>query len=101
MKTLIFFLSILPILLTHVSSRTRLQKIIINDHEWIVPNEPGWIDVVREADALRTKHFRNCQSIEECRGVTELLREVFLKHAVSAKYFMGETNAVDTIFKWG
>ncbi|CAF1369925.1 unnamed protein product [Didymodactylos carnosus] len=101
MKVLIFVLLTTLVLLTCVLAHPILQTIVINGHEWIVPNEPGWEEVLTEADALRELYYRNCQSNTECRGAIDLLEKVFSKYPVSAKYITDESSIADRIFKWG
>jgi len=49
----------------------------------------------------------NCATARDCRLATEKLRQVFLKHPVSSKYFDGsmENNLLESIgpsiFRWG
>ncbi|CAF1558583.1 unnamed protein product [Rotaria magnacalcarata] len=86
-------------------SRPTMQRIVFNNHEWEVPNEPGWEDVIKEAEAVQHRLFNSCITAAECRRIIEELRDVFLRYPVSKKYL--ETYKVDgndimaSIFKWG
>lgn len=63
--------------------------------------------VLHEAEPYRQKHLTNCASSYECRKAAERLREIFLRHPVSARYYDDSptnefrTNNFDSIFKWG
>ncbi|CAF0750393.1 unnamed protein product [Rotaria sordida] len=83
------------------------QKIVIHGHEWTVPNEPGWEDVLQEVEPIRRLLLANCATSRECRLAAEKLRDIFLKYPVSSKYYddslRNDKNAYDlgSIFKWG
>lgn len=63
--------------------------------------------VLEEAEPYRQKHLTNCASSRECRLAAERLRQIFLKHPVSAKYYDDtfgneyRSSDIDSIFKWG
>jgi hypothetical protein len=63
--------------------------------------------VLQEAETFRRKKLTNCATSRDCRQAAELLRQIFLKHPVSAKYYDDSINNdirdsdVDSIFKWG
>ncbi len=63
--------------------------------------------VLHEAESYRHRSLADCTSIQECRKAAERLREIFLKHPVSAKYYddsLGNDHRpsdIDSIFKWG
>ncbi len=102
--------SLLPILLCFsllkmVLARPAMQSIIINQHEWQVPNEPGWEEVIQDAEDVQQQIFNSCQTPAECSRIVDAMRMVFLKHPVSRKYLDGHSNDADdllaSIFKWG
>lgn len=122
LTAILFF--VLIILEIHVvESFPRTQKIIVQGHEWTVPNEPGWHEgksfvvkdrfsmfsclVLEEAEPVRQDFFSNCASSRDCRLAVEKLRQIFLKHQTSRKHFQTNPSASDTdsdvhsIFKWG
>ena len=92
-------------LIVSVSSRSVLQRILIDHQQWEVPDEPGWIEVIEEANAIQEQYLTRCATAIECRRVVQELRKVFLRYPVSRKYLESnprETNSMlGTIFKWG
>ncbi|CAF1161120.1 unnamed protein product [Adineta ricciae] len=88
-----------------VISRPLMQRIVIDGHEWEVPNESGWEEVLLEANAARERIFRSCTTLAECRQVVDELYAVFSRHPVSKKYLETNKDEVDdilsSIFKWG
>lgn len=80
-----------------------MQTIIANEHEWHVPNEPGWERVIAEVESVRSRYLESCASARECRKVIGLIRDIFLRYPVSAKYFDvdEDTGMFGTIFRWG
>ncbi|CAF1349128.1 unnamed protein product [Adineta steineri] len=103
----VIFIYLLVLQPSIVECRHRSQRIVIHGHEWTVPNEPGWDNVLREAEAVRRRLLSNCASSRECRLAAEKLREVFLKHPISAKYYDDSIGSDfprmegTSIFKWG
>ncbi|CAF1430941.1 unnamed protein product [Rotaria sordida] len=99
----IIFLCLLLILET-ILARPAMQRIIINNHEWEVPNEPGWEEVIKETEVVQ-QHFSSCLTIAECRQVVDKIRDVFLRYPVSKKYLETNQNGTNddlpSIFKWG
>ncbi|CAF0776847.1 unnamed protein product [Adineta steineri] len=93
--------------LTIIECRPRTQKIVVHGHEWTVPNEPGWKEILDEAEPIRRKYLTDCASSRECRLAAERLRDIFLKYPVSAKYYDDfldsdyRSSDIDSIFKWG
>lgn len=84
-----------------VFSRPSMQRLLINNHMWEVPNEPGWDEVVEDAESVR-RLLRKCKSAVECHHIVKQLRDVLHRYPVSRKYL--ESNSDDlfrTIFKWG
>jgi hypothetical protein len=81
-----------------------MQRIVINNHVWEVPNEPGWDEVIRDVESVQ-QSLRRCTSASECHRVINELRTVFDRHAVSRKYIaMNASKRKDllgSIFKWG
>ncbi len=63
--------------------------------------------VLLEAEPIRHRLLSNCATSRECRLAAEQLREVFLRHPVSAKYYddpFGNNipeSWASSIFKWG
>ncbi|CAF1291473.1 unnamed protein product [Rotaria magnacalcarata] len=83
------------------------KKIVIHGHEWTVPNEPGWEEVLRVVEPIRHQLLSNCATSHECRLATEQLRKIFLQYPVSSKYY-DDSKQTDkakdypnSIFKWG
>ncbi|CAF2770632.1 unnamed protein product [Rotaria sp. Silwood2] len=105
--SLIIFVCFIILQSSIINCRPHTQKIVVHGHEWTVPNEPGWEDVLQEAEPVRHKFLTNCASSRECRMAAELLRKIFLKHRVSAKYYDDSadnefrSNDMNSIFKWG
>jgi len=40
----VIFISLLILHQSTIECRPNTQKIIIDGHEWTVPNEPGWVE---------------------------------------------------------
>ena len=81
-----------------------MQRILVNDHLWEVPEGPGWEDVIKEAESMR-KLLQECMSQIECRQIVHELRNIFYRHAVSRQYLQQTNENKDelwnSIFKWG
>jgi hypothetical protein len=81
-----------------------MQRIVINNHVWEVPNEPGWDQVLEDVEIVQ-RSLNKCTTVNECRQVVNELRAVFNRHAVSRKYLESNTNygedMLASIFKWG
>ncbi|UJR22857.1 hypothetical protein I4U23_025886 [Adineta vaga] len=98
---------LLLIQLSMIDCRPHTQKIVVHGHEWTVPNESGWEEVLHEAEPIRHRFLTNCGSSRECRLAAERLREIFLKYPVSAKYYDDSLSSdhlpseMDSVFKWG
>ena len=105
MKTSLLPLLLCLSLLKMVLARPVMQSIIINQHEWQVPNEPGWEEVIQDAEDVQQQIFNSCQTPMECSRIVDAMRMVFLKYPVSRKYLDGHSNDADdllaSIFKWG
>ncbi|UJR26094.1 hypothetical protein I4U23_007440 [Adineta vaga] len=90
-----------------IECRPRTQRIVIHGHEWTVPNEPGWEDVLNEAESVRHRLLSNCATSRECRLAAEKIRHIFLNHPVSARYYDeyidndSPRREQASIFKWG
>lgn len=97
-------LALLFLFIVMVSSRPLMQRIVVNNHEWEVPNEPGWIEVIKDAE-LAQQGLASCVTVPDCRRVVEAIRAVFDRHPVSKKYFESNKDAaydtLGSIFKWG
>ncbi len=95
---------LLLLFLCMVSSRPVMQRIVINNHEWEVPNEPGWDEVVKAAELVQQR-LTSCATASECRKIAEEMNALFYNYPVSKQYF--ETHKDDgndilsSIFKWG
>jgi hypothetical protein len=87
-----------------VLSRPTMQRIVINNHEWQVPNEPGWEEVIRVVEPIQ-KRLASCLTPEECRRITEEISAIFYQYPAPKNYFDSlQDEIVDTfksIFKWG
>jgi len=81
-----------------------MQRIVIDNHEWEVPNGPGWDEVVKNAELVRKK-LESCVKAAECRRIVEEIRDVFYLYPVSKEYFENHKNdandILSSIFKWG
>jgi hypothetical protein len=95
---------LLLLVLGMVSSRPTMQRFLINNHIWEVPNEPGWETVIQDAESVR-QLLHKCKTATECLHIAKRLRNVFQRHAVSRAYLERNTNDADdlinSIFKWG
>lgn len=104
MNSIILYLLFLLSLYGLVSSRPAMQRIVINNHEWEVPNEPGWEDVIKAVDLVQ-KQLTTCITAPECRRIAEEISNVFYKFPVSKQYFETHKDDADdilaSIFKWG
>ena len=93
------------LILGAVSSLPTMQRIEINNHVWEVPNEPGWEEVVKEADDLQQKLLSSCSTVSDCRQIIEQMQNLFLSYPVSQKYLTANNDDADdilrNIFKWG
>jgi hypothetical protein len=103
---IILYCSLLIVLIIGmVLSRPAMQKIVIKNHEWEVPNEPGWEEVITEAVMAQERFFRRCATIRECRQFPKELRAIFSRYEVSRKYLESNTGVAEaltgSIFKWG
>ncbi|CAF4110929.1 unnamed protein product [Rotaria sp. Silwood1] len=81
-----------------------MQRIMVNNHTWEVPDEPGWEEVIRDATAIQ-ELLHGCTTAVECRRVVEQMHVVFNSHPVSRKYLesdpSGAHHIMASIFKWG
>jgi hypothetical protein len=81
-----------------------MQRIVINNHEWEVPNEPGWEEVIQALESVQ-KALSSCSTVAECRQIVEQMSAILYSYPVSKRYF--ETHQDDandilsSIFKWG
>ena len=97
-------LSVLLVFSGMVLARPAIKKIVINNHEWEVPDEPGWEEVIQDVTSLQ-QQLMACVKAEECRHIVQQIHDTFYRYPVSRNYF--ETNKDDaddmftTIFKWG
>ncbi|UJR36456.1 hypothetical protein I4U23_029179 [Adineta vaga] len=106
MNSYILYLSLFALLISFgiVLARPKMQRIVINNHVWEVPNEPGWNEVIKDVELVQ-QSLSQCTSVFECHQIVNKLRAIFYRHAVSRKYI--ETNSkfgkdvLASIFKWG
>ncbi len=98
------FSLLLLLLVAMVLSLPTMQRIVINNHEWEVPNEPGWEEVLKAVELVQ-RRLSTCLTVPDCRRVTEDIRAVFNRYPVSKKYFEtnedAANNILGSIFKWG
>ena len=104
MNSFLCFAMVLLVTLELVLSRPAMQRLLINNHEWEVPNEPGWEEVINEVQLIH-RLLNKCTTAAECRHIISELQAVFYRHAVSRKYLESNTDdaeeVLSTIFKWG
>ncbi len=104
MKSFLFSSLLLILILGIVLSRPLMQRIVINNHVWEVPNEPGWEQVIKHAELVRQR-LHTCSTAAKCNRIVNELRAVFYHYSVSRKYLESDTsddnNMLDSIFKWG
>jgi hypothetical protein len=88
-----------------ILSQPAMQRIIINNHEWEVPDEPGWDEVIKDADSVQERLFSSCATVADCHRIIDEMRAVFFRHPVSKKYLDTQSDSSDdmftSIFKWG
>lgn len=105
MSSSLVYLLLLLLVLEMVLSRPTMQRIMINNHEWEVPNEPGWEEVIKEVELVQQRIFSSCKTAAQCRQIIEEMNSIFYRYPVSKDYF--ETNKHNmmglftSIFKWG
>lgn len=108
MNSIFYSLFLLIVLVEIILSRPLMQKIVINNHVWEVPDEPGWEDVIKDAEIVR-QQLHKCTTARECLEIIKTMRAVFYYHSVSRQYLEAITdddddndnNKFDSIFKWG
>ena len=87
-----------------VLSRPAMRRIVINNHEWQIPDEPGWEEAIRMVEPIQ-KQLASCRTPEECRQITEQMSAIFSQYPVSKNSLesteSGITDIFKTIFKWG
>ena len=92
------------ILLATVLSKPTLKTIVINNHEWKVPDEPGWDEVIKKVGLVQERILNSCSTVAECRKIVDEIRRIFLSYPVSKKYLEKDNNANNifgSIFRWG
>lgn len=63
--------------------------------------------VLQEAESIRNRLLNNCATSRACRLAAEQLRQVFLKHPISSRYYEDPVgnesprSEMSSIFKWG
>ena len=91
------------ILLTTVLSKPVMRTIVINNHEWKVPNEPGWEEVIEQVQSMQQRILNSCSTVAECGKIAVEMRRILLSHSVSRKYLGKDNNAkniIRSIFEW-
>ena len=78
-----------------------MQRLKMNNHEWLVPNEPGWEEVMKDALEMQKRLFSSCTTVAECRRIMEVMQTVFMRYPVSRRYLEESDGGLSTIFKWG
>jgi hypothetical protein len=82
-----------------------MQRIIINNHEWEVPDEPGWEEVIKDVEAVQDRLLSSCATVADCHRIVDEMRAVFFRYPVSKKYVDTQNDDSDdilsSIFKWG
>ena len=82
-----------------------MQRIMINNHEWEVPNEPGWEEVIKDAEAVQERILSSCTTATDCHRIIDEMRAVFFRYPVAQKYLDTESDdsndILTSIFKWG
>jgi hypothetical protein len=105
MKTTLLPVLLCLSLIKMVLTRPAMQRVVINQHEWEIPNEPGWEEVIQDAEDVQQRLLSSCQTVAECRRIVDVMRMVFLKYPVSKKYLESNSNegddVISSIFKWG
>ena len=89
--------------LTTVLSKPAMRTIVINNHQWKVPNEPGWEEVIEEVQLMQQRILNACSTIPECAKIPVEMRRILLSHPVSKKYLEKDNNAkkiIRSIFGW-
>lgn len=99
--------AVLLVLLTFsgaVLGRPALKTILINNHEWQIPDEPGWEEAIRDVTILQ-QQLRACVKVEECGQIVQQIRDTFYRYPAPRNYFEqhkdDEDDMFTTIFKWG
>lgn len=105
MSYICFVSLIMTVLMAATSSKPIMQRIVINNHVWEVPNEPGWEEVIQDITSIHNRLINSCSTAAECRKLLKELTAVFSSYPVSQK-FLEETKSdssdvVSSIFKWG
>lgn len=102
--TSIAVLSVLLVFSGIVLARPAIKTIVINNHEWEVPDEPGWEEVIQEVTLLQ-QQLMVCVKAEECRRIVQQVHDTFYRYPASRNYFETHKDDADdmftTIFKWG
>ena len=65
------------ILLTTVISKPTMRTIVINNHEWKVPNEPGWEEVIEEVQLIQQRILNSCSTVAQCGKIAVEMRRIF------------------------
>ena len=89
--------------LTIVLSKPAMRTIVINNHQWKVPNEPGWEEVIEKVQSVQQRILNSCSTVAECAKIPAEMRRIFLSHPVSKKYFEKDNNPKNifrSIFGW-
>ncbi|CAF1229383.1 unnamed protein product [Adineta ricciae] len=54
-----------------------MQRIVVDGHEWEVPSEPEWEEIVKEATAAQQRVFKSCRTTSECRQIVAEFSAIF------------------------
>ena len=79
--------------LTTVLSKPAMRTIVINNHQWKVPNEPGWEEVIEEVQSMQQRILNSCSTVAECAKIAVEMRRIFFSYPVSKKYLEKDNNA--------
>ena len=82
-----------------------MQRIVVDGHEWEVPSEPEWEEIVKEATAAQQRVFKSCRTISECRQIVAEFTAIFNRYPEHKHFYETQKAEVDdvvsSIFKWG
>ncbi|CAF1457371.1 unnamed protein product [Adineta ricciae] len=84
---------ILFLLITKVFCRPLMQRIVVDRHEWEVPSEPEWEEIVKEATAAQQRVFRSCRTTSECRQIVAEFSAIFDRYPKFKHFY--ETHKVE------
>ena len=97
----VHYILLVLLLVETIAGRPPMQRLTMDKHEWLVPNEPGWKDVMKEATEMQERLFSSCTTVAECRRIVEIMHTAFMRYPVSRRYLEHADDDLSTIFKWG